>query len=48
MTLYFAEYVSLLNLALGPAESIFDGRLLSKSNFSQTNCTPKLVPLWTG
>jgi hypothetical protein len=34
-----------LYLALKPAESIFEGFTLLKSDFSQTNYTPKLVPL---
>ncbi len=45
MTFYFFNDVFLLYLALEPAESIFEGFTLLKSDFSQTNYTPKLVPL---
>ena len=45
MTFYFLDDVFLLYLALETAESIFEGFTLLKSDFSQTNYTPKLVPL---
>jgi hypothetical protein len=45
MTFYFFNDVFLLYLALETAESIFEGFTLLKSDFSQTNYTPKLVPL---
>jgi hypothetical protein len=45
MTASFLEDVFLLYLALETAESVFEGYSLLKSHFSQTNCTPKLVPL---
>ncbi len=45
MTFYFFDDVFLLYLALETAESIFEGFTLLKSDFSQTNYTPKLVPL---
>ena len=45
MTFYFFNNVFLLYLALETAESIFEGFTLLKSDFSQTNYTPKLVPL---
>ena len=45
MTFYFFDNVFLLYLTLETAESIFEGFTLLKSDFSQTNYTPKLVPL---
>jgi hypothetical protein len=45
MTFHFLNDVFLLDLALETAESIFEGFALLKSYFSQTNYTPKLVPL---
>jgi len=45
MTFYFFDNVFLLYLSLETAESIFEGFPLLKSDFSQTNYTPKLVPL---
>jgi len=45
MTLYFLDDVVLLYLALETAKSILEGLSLLQSNFSQTNYTPKPVPL---
>jgi hypothetical protein len=45
MTFDFLDDVFLLDLALETAESVFEGFSLLEPDLSQTDHTPKLVPL---
>jgi hypothetical protein len=48
MTLHFLNDVFLLHLALKPAQSVFEGLTLLKSDFGHLNLHPQTGPAWTG
>jgi hypothetical protein len=48
VTLNLLDDVFLLHFALKPAQSIFEGLTLLKSDFSHLNLHPQTGPAWTG